>query len=456
MQAIWHNRFLIVQLTKRDFQNRYLGSYLGLPWAFIKPLAVVFVMWLAFTYGLKIGKVDNSVPFAMWLVIGIIPWFYVSDNIIGSTGSLQEYSFLIKNISFRPSIIPLIKILSNSLIHLFFLFILAIIAVAYDYAPSFHWIQAIYYMFCSIVLILGISWFSSSVQLFMRDMGHLIEVAIQLFFWGTPIIWSYKMLSEKFYSILKLNPIGRYTDRFYGYHNGGRYYFLCECSNPECLLSFLNPQLNVEESAALYDQTLSTSFVYPETDELETNIQAYSYVADLVKKWRNPPAFVIEIGPAQGYTLAALKRAEYKVVGIESSSEWRNIARTITQIPILSSLDDLKPNQYADAVVMWHVLEHIPDPLNFLLNLKNHLSDKLLLFIQVSSHEHTQAFKNSFRGSQVLCEVHVNYFTRYSLINLLWKAGFSILDVRIDNPPYFFMTIVAVLDKESVSPSKFS
>jgi ABC-type polysaccharide/polyol phosphate export permease len=206
-QAIWHNRFLIAQLTKRDFQSRYLGSYLGLPWAFIKPLAVVFVMWFAFTYGLKIGKVDNSVPFAMWLVIGIIPWFYISENIIGSTQSLLEYSFLIKNISFRPSIIPLIKILSNSLIHLFFLFILAIVAVAYDYAPSFHWVQVIYYMFCLIVLTLGISWFSSSVQLFMRDMGHLIEVAIQLFFWGTPIIWSYKMLPEKFYFILKLNPV---------------------------------------------------------------------------------------------------------------------------------------------------------------------------------------------------------------------------------------------------------
>ena len=95
VQAIWRNRFLIVQLTKRDFQSRYLGSYLGLPWAFIKPLAVIVVMWFAFTYGLKIGKVDNNVPFAMWLVIGIIPWFYVSDNIIGSTRSLQEYSFLI-------------------------------------------------------------------------------------------------------------------------------------------------------------------------------------------------------------------------------------------------------------------------------------------------------------------------------------------------------------------------
>ena len=254
------------------------------------------------------------------------------------------------------------------------------------------------------------------------------------------------------------SPIGRYTDRFYGYHIGGKSFYICECSNPECLLSFLNPQMDAEESAAFYDQTLSKNFVYPDPDELEKNIQEYphSYIVALAKKWRVPPAFVIEIGPAQGYTLVSLKRSGYKVVGIESSSEWRKLASTITQVPILSSLDELKPNQCADAVVMWHVLEYIPDPLNFLLNLKSHLRDKSLLFIYVPLHEHIQAFKNSFNESMVLCEFHINYFTRYSLINLLWRAGFSILDVKIDNPPHFFMTIVAVFDEESISLAKFS
>lgn len=204
---IWRNRFIIVQLTKRDFQNKYLGSYLGLPWAFIKPLAVVIVMWFAFTYGLKVGRVDNSVPFAMWLMIGIIPWFYVSENVMGSVQSLLEYSFLIKNISFKPGIIPLIKILTNSLIHLFFIVVLAVICLAYGYYPSVYWLQVFYYMACGILLTLGISWCVSSIQLFVRDSSHLLEVAVQLFFWGTPIIWSYKMLPEKYYFFLKLNPV---------------------------------------------------------------------------------------------------------------------------------------------------------------------------------------------------------------------------------------------------------
>ena len=207
LEELWHNRFIIVQLIKRDFQNKYLGSYLGLPWAFIKPLAVIGVMWFAFTYGLKVGMVDNSVPFAMWLMVGIIPWFYLSDNIMGSVHSLVEYSFLIKNINFRPAIIPLIKILTNTIIHLFFILVIGGICSAYGYYPSIYWIQTFYYLICGIILTLGLSWCFSALQPFVKDTGHLLEVAIQLFFWGTPIIWSYKMLPEKLYFIMKLNPV---------------------------------------------------------------------------------------------------------------------------------------------------------------------------------------------------------------------------------------------------------
>jgi lipopolysaccharide transport system permease protein/teichoic acid transport system permease protein len=205
--AIWQNRFVISQLTKRDLQNRYLGSYLGLPWTFLKPLAVIGVMWFAFTYGLKIGNVDATIPFSLWLVIGIIPWFFLSENIQGSAHCLSEYAFLIKNISFRPSIIPLIKILTNAVIHLFFIVIIMATAIAYNMKPSLIWIQVFYYMFCTIVLVMGTAWFFSSIQLFVKDVGHLLDVILQIFFWGTPIIWSINMLPEKMLFFIKLNPV---------------------------------------------------------------------------------------------------------------------------------------------------------------------------------------------------------------------------------------------------------
>lgn len=205
--ALWQNKFLIGQLTKREFQNKYLGSYLGLPWAFLKPLAIVMVMWFAFTYGLKIGRVDENVPFSLWLVIGIVPWFYLSDNILGTAFCLSEYSFLIKNIQFRPSIIPLIKIFSNSIIHVFFIFIMIIFAVSNGFIPALIWVQVLYYLVCSLALTLGLAWLFSSVQLFIKDVGHILEVILQIIFWGTPIIWSHTMLPAKMLIFIKLNPV---------------------------------------------------------------------------------------------------------------------------------------------------------------------------------------------------------------------------------------------------------
>lgn len=204
---LWRSRFIIIQLTKRDFQNKYMGSYLGIPWAFLKPLTVVAVMWFAFSYGLKVGKVDGTVPFSLWLMVGIIPWFYISENVMGSVPSLLEYSFLIKNIRFRPSIIPLIKILTNSLIHLFFIFVIMIVSVAYGYPPSLCWLQVIYFMTGAIVFTLGIAWGLASINVFFRDTSHLVEVAVQLFFWGTPILWSQNMLPPKILFFIKLNPV---------------------------------------------------------------------------------------------------------------------------------------------------------------------------------------------------------------------------------------------------------
>lgn len=242
------------------------------------------------------------------------------------------------------------------------------------------------------------------------------------------------------------SPLGRYIDKFYGQTYGGQYYHLCECANPECLFCFLTPQLSIEESAALYDQSISKNFEYPDPDTLEKTIHNYRWVVELVKQWKTSPASVIEIGPAQGYALTALKRANYDVIGVESSAAWRKIAQTIAQTTVMASLNDLESDQKADAIVMWHVLERIPSPLHFLLYLKTYLQDDALLFIQVPSYEHINQFKESFRASAVLCAVHVNYFTRYSLANLLWKAGFSLLSMDIGAPPDFFMTVIASIN----------
>ena len=116
---LYRNRGLVLQLTARDFQSRYLGSYLGLLWAFIQPVVTILILWFVFEVGFKSKPVGN-VPFILWLMTGIIPWFFISDSLANGTGSVVENSYLVKKIVFRVSMLPVVKLLSALLVHLFF------------------------------------------------------------------------------------------------------------------------------------------------------------------------------------------------------------------------------------------------------------------------------------------------------------------------------------------------
>ncbi len=206
LKAIWQSRTLLWKLTKNDFKQRYLGNALGVLWAFIQPTATIAVFWFVFQVGFKSQPVDDF-PFILWLVAGMFPWFFFADGLSSGTSSVMENSFLVKKIVFRVSLLPVIKLLSALVVHVFFIFFMFAMFLYYGYTPEIHWLQIIYYLFALSVLLLGLSWFTSSVVVFFRDMGQLIAVIIQFGFWLTPIFWSMKMIPEQYHFLIKLNPL---------------------------------------------------------------------------------------------------------------------------------------------------------------------------------------------------------------------------------------------------------
>lgn len=199
------NRKLLWQMTKRDFRQRYLGSYLGILWAFIQPAVTVLIFWFVFQVGFKSMPVNNF-PFILWLVCGMFPWFFLSDSILSATNSVIESSFLVKKIVFRVELLPIVKIMSALVVHIFFVAVLFAMFAVYGYSVSIYNLQIIYYFFAMICLSLGLSWLTSSLTVFLRDVGQFVGMILQFGFWGTPIFWNLKMIPEQFQFILKLNP----------------------------------------------------------------------------------------------------------------------------------------------------------------------------------------------------------------------------------------------------------
>ena len=220
---IWQNRRLILKLAGNDFKRRYAGSYMGAIWAFIQPLVTIALYNFVFGTIMKGARSSGSdVPFVLFLTCGMVPWFFFSEALSTGTSALLEYSYLVKKVVFKISVLPLIKVVAALMTHAFFIVLLMVTAVLSGYYPNIYWIQMIYYTFCTFVLVLALCYTTCSVIVFIRDLGQLIAVALQILVWATPIMWSIDQLQNHpmLVSIMKLNPViyivTGYRDAIYG------------------------------------------------------------------------------------------------------------------------------------------------------------------------------------------------------------------------------------------------
>lgn len=210
---LYENRKLIFQLAKNDFKTKFAGSYLGVVWAFIQPIVTVLVYWFVFQKGIKAGGISTSagisVPFVLWLVAGLVPWFFFQDALIGGTNALIEYSYLVKKVVFKISILPIVKVLSAMFVHVFFVFFTLCLYMGYRYMPTVYMLQILYYSGCTFLLVLGMSYITCAVVGFFRDLTQIINILLQVGVWMTPIMWNIDTmeLPPALITVFKLNPM---------------------------------------------------------------------------------------------------------------------------------------------------------------------------------------------------------------------------------------------------------
>ena len=206
IRDILDKRSILYELAKRDFQQEYMGSYLGFIWVYLQPLLFISVLYTVFTFGLRIGGGNDNVPFAVYLITGMISWFYIAGNLSSGTNVIRQYSFLIKKLDFRLSMLPIVKLLSSSVVHVFFIFIAILVSIFNGIYPTLYTFQLLYYFFAMVILLLGFSWLTSSTNIFVPDVSKIMGVIVTFGFWLTPIFWDISEIPEKYHWIIKLNP----------------------------------------------------------------------------------------------------------------------------------------------------------------------------------------------------------------------------------------------------------
>lgn len=208
-KEIVKKRRLIWDLSKADFKKRFVGSYFGIVWMFIQPLVTILIYFFIFQLGFKSVPPVPDVPYVLWLIPGIIPWFFYSEALNCVTNCLQEYSYLVKKVVFQVEILPIIKLISCMIVHGCFLVIMLLVFLGYGRFPMVTWIQILYYTFAASMLALALGYLTASINAFFKDMAQIVSICLQFGMWLTPIMYDADMFAEDYpwiIPLLKINP----------------------------------------------------------------------------------------------------------------------------------------------------------------------------------------------------------------------------------------------------------
>lgn len=200
---------MICRIAKYEDKSTYQSHYLGMLWQFLNPAIQIGVYFIVFGIGLRSVGDKGDVPYIVWMLTGIVPWFFMSSTIIGTSKSIYTQLGVVSKMKFPVSILPTINIVSNMTSY-FAMMVIVLITLFINHIPvSVSWIQYIYYLFCMLVFLFALGILDSTITVLVRDFHVLLQSLIRLLFYLSGVIidvtqGSFPPLLQQ---ILNLNPI---------------------------------------------------------------------------------------------------------------------------------------------------------------------------------------------------------------------------------------------------------
>jgi ABC-type polysaccharide/polyol phosphate export permease len=200
---------MIRAMVIRDMRARYMGSFLGFFWSVIHPLTQLLLYYFVFAVVMKmrLGPEYGGASFAVWLTAGLLPWMLFAEAVTRAPGAVLDQSNLVKKMVFPSEIFPIVNLTAAIVNHLIAVAILLGFLVLSGYGLSFKIVLILPYLFLTGLLALGISWLLSAVNVFLRDIGQIISVVVNIWFFLTPIVYARQLIPERLQGLYDLNPM---------------------------------------------------------------------------------------------------------------------------------------------------------------------------------------------------------------------------------------------------------
>ncbi|MFW6157944.1 MAG: ABC transporter permease [Planctomycetota bacterium] len=205
-------KYLLWQLSAREIKSRYKQSYLGIGWAVLQPLALMAIFSLIFTAVIRVEVKDY--PYPIFVYSGLLIWGLFSRSLTLLTDSMVSNANLIRKVYF-PREIFLLAGVACRLVDFGVAFVVyLVLMIVFRVPPTVHFLWAIPAVAVVCTLALGVSMFSSALQVFRRDVSPVMRLVVQVWFYGTPIIYPLDRVPEDLRWISYANPMTGAVEAF--------------------------------------------------------------------------------------------------------------------------------------------------------------------------------------------------------------------------------------------------
>jgi ABC-2 type transport system permease protein len=194
IKRIWEYRQLLMNMARRELKVKYKGSALGFFWSLLNPLLYLAVFSVVFGVLLQ----SNIPKFPIFLLSGLLPFNLFSVGLTAATTSITGNGPLVQKVWFPREILPIAAMLANLITFFLQMIILAVAMAVYGVSPKWSMLwMLIPATIIATLLGIGLGILLSALNVYFRDVQHFLELAMLVWFWFTPIVYSYSLLGNK-------------------------------------------------------------------------------------------------------------------------------------------------------------------------------------------------------------------------------------------------------------------
>ena len=205
--AAWAYRDLVRHLVGRDLRHKYKGSTFGFAWSLANPLLMAAIYTLAFEYIVRV-----PVPrFPLYLLSGLLPWTFFAGGLLAATSSIVDGAPLVRKVAFPRLVLPLSAVATQFVQFVLTFAVVVPLAALWTGGVSPTMVAVVPAMLLQLAFTVGLGLLLGTAYVYARDTRHLAEVAVQLWFWLTPVVYAPAMIPGRVAAVLTLNPMAHFV-----------------------------------------------------------------------------------------------------------------------------------------------------------------------------------------------------------------------------------------------------